>query len=125
MDLAIILMGVGIACMIISFFIKDRSKKVERDVEELSINIYQETNNLKRRLKMVEEELMLEPTPTFKTQKPAPMPAAAATNASKPIHSILVSQVVELNKQGLSIEEISQRSTLTHDQIRSILGGGA
>ena len=114
MDLTLILMGVGLFFIILSFFFKDRSKKVERDVEELSINIFQETNNLKRRLKMVEEELMVAPTTQYKAKQqvsplPTSMPQQAKTN--KPIHSILVSQVIELNKQGLSIDEISQRST--------------
>lgn len=36
-------------------------KKVEQELEELSISIYQETNSLKKRLKIVEEELLLEP----------------------------------------------------------------
>ncbi len=47
----------------------------------------------------------------------------AATN-TKPVHNILVSQVIELNKQGLSIEEISKRSTLTPEQIQGILLNG-
>ena len=95
---------------------------------------------------MVEEELLLEPN--FKIQspkaqvKPSPMatfqqvagqvkvaqamsqPVQQATTNTKPVHSILISQVLELNKQGLSIEEISKRSTLTPQQIQGILSNG-
>lgn len=147
MDLATILMIVGIVFIALSFFIKDKAKKVEADLEDLSINIYQETNSLKRRLKMVEEELLLEPNFQIKPQKTAQMnqqhamntfqQVAAQVNAgqkmtiptqqqpdAKPIHSILVSQVIELDKQGLSIEEISKRSTLTPQQIQSVLATG-
>lgn len=144
MNLSLILMGIGIVLIIISFFLKDRTKQIEKEVEELSIGIYQETNGIKRRLKIVEEELLLEPN--FKVQSPKPAPKKtpretfqqAATQAkagsslkpaqqvsgTKPIHSILVSQVIELDKQGLSVEEISRLSTLTPDQIRSILSDG-
>lgn len=158
MTTPIIIMCVGIVIMILSFFISDRTKKIEKEVEDLSINIYQETNALKRRLKIVEEELLVDPsfkvqssspiqpigqhaaavkkTPmeTFQqvaaqvqAQKAAqptytpPMKPVQPTSDSKPVHSIIVNQVLELNKQGLSIEEISQRSTLSHDQIHSIL----
>lgn len=61
MELSIILMIIGIFFIIISLFLRDSAKKVEKEVEELSISIFQETNQLKRRLKIVEEELMLEP----------------------------------------------------------------
>ena len=146
MTIPVIIMCIGIFFMILSFFIKDRTKQLEEEVEELSINIYQETNNLKRRLKIVEEELLVDPsfqvtapkkqvTPmeTFQ-QVAAQVQAQKASKAyqpvtqqasvqpsQKPIHSILISQVIELNKQGLSIEEISKRSTLSHEQIQSIL----
>ncbi|KGR81576.1 hypothetical protein [Lysinibacillus odysseyi] len=146
MDLSLILMGVGIVLIIISFFLQDRTKHIEKEVEELSIGIYQETNGIKRRLKIVEEELLLEPNFKVQSPKPAPKktpmetfqqvasqmknthPSASqgqqASGNTKPIHSILVSQVIELDKQGLSIEEISKLSTLTPDQVRSILSNG-
>ena len=147
MDASLIVMIIGLAIIILSFFIQDSSKKTEKDLEELSISIYQETNNIKRRLKIVEEELLLEPN--FKVQSPKaqvtsspmatfqqvaeqvkaaqamsqPLPQATATS-TKPVNGILVSQVIELNKQGLSIEEISKRSTLTPEQIQGILLNG-
>lgn len=141
MDLASILMIAGIFFIVVSFFFRDKAKKVETDLEDLSINLYQETNSLKRRLKIVEEELMLEPnfqvaSPkqnqvepiNVVTQVSATQTASQALpqshTSTKPINSILVSQVIALNKQGLSIEEISKRSTLTASQIQSILSPG-
>ncbi len=142
MDITLIVMAVGIVLIIISFFMKDPSKQIEKDLEELSIGIYQETNGIKRRLKMVEEELLLEPAFKVQPQKAPPKktpletfqqvasqvgastPKTAAKSGARPIHSILVSQVIELDKQGLSIEEISRLSTLTPEQIRSILSNG-
>ncbi|MFB7157917.1 hypothetical protein [Lysinibacillus sp. NPDC056232] len=145
MDLSIILMIVGILLIIASFFFKNNAKKVEQDVEELSISIFQETNNLKRRLKIVEEELLLEPE--FQVKSPSaqnntiPNPKiqqvmqtvqqAAQTSKTgqpatqtKPIHQIIISQVLELNKQGLSVADISIRSNLTEEQVRQVIANG-
>lgn len=147
LDLSIILMIFGILLMIVSFFFKNSSKKVEKDVEELSISIFQETNNLKRRLKIVEEELLLEPEFQVKSNSaPKPNPSVqspkvqqvmqavqqaaqaskVAPNPSqvKPIHQIIVSQVLELNKQGLSVGDISIRSNLTEEQVRQVIANG-
>jgi len=144
-DLSIILMIVGILLIIASFFFKNNAKKVEQDVEELSISIFQETNNLKRRLKIVEEELLLEPE--FQVKSPSaqnntvPNPniqqvmqtvqQAAQTSKTgqaapktKPIHQIIISQVLELNKQGLSVADISIRSNLTEEQVRQVIANG-
>ncbi|AVK84396.1 hypothetical protein C3943_12870 [Lysinibacillus sp. B2A1] len=145
MDLSIILMSVGIVLIIVSFFFKNNVKKVEQDVEELSISIFQETNNLKRRLKIVEEELLLEPEFQVKTPSSinnsvsnpkvqqvmqAVQQAAQvskngqAATKTKPIHQIIVSQVLELNKQGMSVADISIRSNLTEEQVRQVIANG-
>lgn len=145
MELSSILMIAGIIVMILSLFLKDKSVQVEKDVEDLSINIYQETNALKRRIKLLEEELLVEPNFQVKQpetkqldaftsfQKVAAQVKTAQSNSSqssfseknnKPINGILVSQVMALNKQGLSIEEISKLSTLSPAQIQSILAKG-
>lgn len=142
MDLSIILMILGILLILISLFMKNSTKKIEQDVEELSISIFQETNNLKRRLKMVEEELLLEPDFQVKSPKvqnhkvqqvmQAVQHAAShssikpvqTTQSKKPIHQIIVSQVLELNKQGLAIPDISIRSNLTEEQVREVIANG-
>lgn len=131
MALSTILLIIGILCIIVSFFLKDTSKKVENDLEELSISIYQETNSIKKRLKIVEEELLLEPN--FTVKSPVSTKNALHTykqiNQTKPvqtkqINEILVSQVIQLNKQGYPIEEISKMSTLSREQILMILNTG-
>lgn len=127
MNLSIALMILGIVCIIISFFLKDSTKKLEKDLEELSINIYQETNALKRRVKLIEEELLLDanfkvvPT-TGKTKSSSLISKQTkATNGTKQINEILVQQVIELNKQGYSLSDIKKLSSLNEEQILSIL----
>lgn len=146
LDLSILLMSIGILLIFVSFFFKNSSQKIEKDVEELSISIFQETNNLKRRMKIVEEELLLEPEFQVKS-KSAPSPqqvqspkvqqvmqavqqaaqaskVTSTTTQTKPIHQIIVSQVLELNKQGLSVADISIRSNLTEEQVRQVIANG-
>ena len=144
LDLSIVLMSIGIFLIIVSFFFKN-SSKIEQDVEELSISIFQETNNLKRRLKIVEEELLLEPEFQVKSKSSIPpkgqdpkvhqvmqavqqehrvQKVGQTTAPAKPIHQIIISQVLELNKQGLSVADISIRSNLTEEQVRQVIANG-
>ncbi|WP_419959006.1 hypothetical protein [Psychrobacillus sp. BM2] len=115
MDFSIIIMIIGIVLIAVSFFSKDSSKKVESELEDLSFTVYQETNAIKRRLKVVEEELLIESSkvsiPVKKQTKPV-------------IHDIIKNQVLELHKQGYSLKEISARSSLSIDEIKYVIGGG-
>lgn len=149
MEISSIIMIVGIVIVTLSLFVKDKSSQLENELDDLSINIYQETNSLKRRIKTLEEELLVEPNFQVKSpnvsqknhqdamgsfqQVAAQVKAAQNYGAqsqytpkanSKPINSILVSQVLALNGQGLSINEISKRSTLSHAQIQIIIANG-
>ncbi|WP_237658446.1 hypothetical protein [Ureibacillus xyleni] len=109
---------------------------MEQELEDLSISIYQETNALKKRLKVVEEELLLEPNfnvkspvstkkqmDTYKQQVPTKSFKTSQTKQTQ-INEILVAQVIALNKQGYPIDEISKMSTLSNEQIQSILQNG-
>lgn len=114
MDLSVILMSAGIIIILISFFTGNSKKRTEKELEELSMSFYQENNQLKRRLKVIEEELMLSQksmTPT--TSKTAP--------SASHVNQILVSQVLALHNQGYNIQEISKRSSLDYNQIALIL----
>lgn len=115
MDFSVIIMIIGIVLIVISFFLKDSSKKVEAELEDLSLTVYQETSALKRRLKVVEEELLIEPTK---------VPFTVKKQATPNIHDIIKNQVLELHKQGYSLSEISARSSLTIDDIKYVIGGG-
>lgn len=119
MDFSTILIIIGIISIIASFFLKDTSKRLEKEVEELSIQLYQETNTLKRRVKILEEELMLGSSFQMKEKN-----TQNDMKLGKPVPQILVQQVIELNKQGYPIDEIRKLSTLSKDQILHILKHG-
>ena len=115
MEFSIIIMIIGIGLIAISFFFKDSSKKVESELEELSFTVYQETSTIKRRLKVVEEELLIESTKVSTPLKKQIKPM---------IHDIIKNQVLELHKQGFSLNEISARSSLTTEEVKYVIGGG-
>ncbi|MFC4411120.1 hypothetical protein ACFOZY_11890 [Chungangia koreensis] len=115
LDIAIILLTIGVILIALSFFIKDRNR-VEKDVEELSINLYEETNKLNRRLKIVEEELMID-TQTIVSKSIIPNKPAA----KKPVHEIIVNQILALHKQGYRINEISKRSSMPEELVIEVL----
>lgn len=115
MDLSIIVMIVGLIIVILSFFI-GRSKSADSELEELSVTLYKETSQIKRRLKVVEEELMLE--------APAAAHAGPKSTSLQGVHQILISQVLALHKQGFNVAQIAERSSLSPMQIEQIIQSG-
>ena len=115
MDFSIIIMIVGVIIVILSFFI-GRSKAADRELEELSVTLYKETSQIKRRLKVVEEELMLE--------GPAVPANAPKTTSMQGVHQILISQVLALHSQGYNVTQIAERSSLSPAQIEQIIQRG-
>lgn len=113
MELSMIVMVIGIILIVLSFFIKNPTKRIEKELEGLSLDYYQDANQFKRRLKIIEEELMIDPN----------IPTKPTKQQTKPIHEILVSQVLTLHQQGFNVKEISKRSALTVDQVKSVIGG--
>lgn len=49
---------VGIALFILSFFVNDRLEEVESQLEQLSITTMQDTYQLKKKVAVLEEELL-------------------------------------------------------------------
>lgn len=113
MDLSLILIGLGIVFVIISFFIGRNHMIDAAEVERISVSLHQETHQLKKRIKTLEEELMLsmEPIDTGKTKN-------ASTGH---IHEIIINQILSLNSQGFSIEDIAKRSSLSYEEVLRVL----
>lgn len=111
MDLTIILLGIGLISIIASFFFGNHSQKHEDEIENISISLHQETNQLKKRLKAVEEELMIGVSPVSKSQQ----------TKTKPVHEIIVNQILSLHAQGYSVSEIAKRSSLSNDEVLNVL----
>ncbi|WP_047984128.1 hypothetical protein [Ornithinibacillus californiensis] len=51
---------IAIALFILSFFMNDRFEKIESEIEQLSMSTMQDTYQLKKKVKVLEEELLTE-----------------------------------------------------------------
>ncbi|MFK2824365.1 hypothetical protein QYG89_01470 [Bacillus sp. B190/17] len=113
--LVIGLAAAGIIFLLLSFFLKDRSRLLEKEVEELSMQFLQETYQLKKQIKVLEEELLIGP-PVPLSHEGSP---AAEETAS--INEILKNQVISLYYQGTKIDDIAKQSSLSLSQVQYIL----
>ena len=111
--LPIILLIIGLICIIASFFLGNSSSNYADELEKVSISLHQETNGLKKRLKAVEEELMI-------GVGPLPSMPVKTTKSTKPVHEIIVNQILSLHSQGYSISEIAKRSSLSNEEVISV-----
>ena len=119
MDFIIIaLLIISILLLVFSFFKKDRITELEKNIEEVSIKHIQDLYQLKKKISVLEEELLIQET------RSGPITKKKVTEDNKnpsKISKILNNQVLSLYQQGLSIEEIAQRSTLSQGEIFTLL----
>ncbi|MGG3913418.1 hypothetical protein [Rossellomorea vietnamensis] len=100
------LVSFSILLLVISFFQRDRYRDIEKDMEELSMNVLQEHYKLKKRISVLEEELMLD---------------GEMTLHKTPINEIIKNQVISLYKQGVKVDQITKQSTLSKQEVLSII----
>lgn len=113
--LIILLFSLAIILLALSFFTKDKTAKLEKEMEQMTLTYMQDMYQLKKKVKILEEEFMI----------PDEQPPYSAEQISdswdEPVHEILKSQVLSLYKQGLSIDQISKQSSLTKEQTLSVI----
>jgi hypothetical protein len=110
----ITLLTIAILLLIFSFFKKDHVKKLQEELEELTLTHMQDVYQLKRKVKILEEELLIQDGSTggFISQ---------SMNKAQPINEILKVQVLSLYQQGRSLEQITKQSTLPMETVRKII----
>lgn len=113
----IILLILSILLLALSFSAPDRITALEKNVEKLTMQQVQETYLLKQRIRVLEEELLLNIPEEYEEPPLQPNAADAPIKANE----ILKSQVLSLHRQGYSIDEISERSVLDKMEISRIL----
>ncbi|PLT29201.1 hypothetical protein [Peribacillus deserti] len=102
---------------IFSLLRKDRFAELEREIEQLSLSYMQDIYQLKKKISVLEEELLFQDSQGGFPDLPPPAKKGIST-----VHEIIKNQVLALYRQGLSIERISQQSNLQQDEILSIIG---
>ena len=113
----VLLFSLAIVLLIISFFGKDKVAKLEEDLEQMTLTYMQDIYQLKKKVKILEEEFVIQddPVPSVKDQ------STVTSNDIEPIHEILKSQVLSLYSQGLTLDQIARQSSLTKEQTISVI----
>lgn len=102
--LIILLFSLAIVILMISFFKQDKLAKLEEDLEQMTLIYMQDIYQLKKKLKILEEEFVIQYEPINPVE--SKFQQAVSSNKLEPIHKILKSQVLSLYSQGLSLNQI-------------------
>ncbi|WP_027407803.1 hypothetical protein [Anoxybacteroides tepidamans] len=104
---------ISLLLFVVSFFGKDRLKSMEEQIDHLTLSLAQETYQIKKRIQILEEELLINNEQHWQT----------ASKRSDDPHVSVRDRVWMLYKQGLSNEQIARETALTVEEVRMILRG--
>lgn len=105
----IILLAIAILLLVVSFYGKDRVKMVQEEIDQLSLSMVQETYLLKKKIKVLEEELLTNDI----DYESGPSQTS--------VMSLSNSTILSLYDSGLSYEEIGKKTNLPVEEVRLIL----
>lgn len=108
------LLGVSVLLIILSFVQRDPIKELKDEVDQFTLQQVQDLYQIKKKLKVLEEELLLNEVETSGTLFPS------APN-HKEIHEIIKNQVIALAQQGKPIDQIALQSSLSLEDVYQIL----
>lgn len=104
--------AIGLILFAVSFFMDDRVQQLEDQLEQFSIATMQDTYQMKKKIKILEEELLTE---SFETKDTTNIPSALR---NKPL---LMQKVYHLHQHGYSHEDIARQTDLDSHDIQTIL----
>ncbi|SDK54751.1 hypothetical protein [Sediminibacillus albus] len=105
------LLAVAIILLIMSFFLNDRFKNIESQLEQFSISSMQESYQLKKKIKILEEELLTDDLGFMEETIPA-------VDKNQPP---MFQKIVEMNRQGKDIDQIARETSLSEHDVFSII----
>ncbi|WP_117169220.1 hypothetical protein [Paraliobacillus sediminis] len=103
------LLVVAIVLFIISFFMNDKFKLLEDQLEQTSLSSLQETYQMKKKIKILEEELLSDDMDGLDLQKP------------KQTQTPLMRRVQQMHLAGNSAAEIARSTNLSEYDIHSLV----
>ncbi|WP_210365940.1 hypothetical protein [Bacillus sp. REN3] len=98
---------------ILSFFLKDPYKDLREEIDQLNIQQIQDLYQIKKKLKVLEEELLI--------NDPAVEKQTTFHSGKKQIHEIIKNQVRSLAQQGMDIQQIARQSSLSAQEVQEII----
>ncbi|RAK22395.1 hypothetical protein B0I26_102389 [Anoxybacillus vitaminiphilus] len=106
------LVFLSLLLLILSFFAKDKIKALEEQIDQLTMSFVQETYQLKKKLKVLEEELLMNDEDIMEIVRKKTLNDSVQLERE---------QVLSLYKRGLSYEQIAKETSLTTEEVRMIL----
>ncbi|MFD1018758.1 hypothetical protein [Thalassobacillus hwangdonensis] len=104
---------IGAVLFILSFFMNDRFKELEEQLEQQTISSMQDSYQIKQKIKVLEEELL---APDI-TEELLPAGNSPRMTGGTP----LVSKVKRLHNDGYNAKEIAHRTELKEHDVHSII----
>ncbi|WP_377345128.1 hypothetical protein [Pontibacillus salicampi] len=111
---------VSFALYLISFAMKNKYKELEDQVEQISISTMQENYQLKKKMKVLEEELLIDDysNSSYSTKKQESVLKSSQPGSSQPP---LVQRVLHMYEQGYTTKDIAQETSLHEHDILTTL----
>lgn len=110
-----ILIVIAIIIYLLSFFKQSKLENLEKQVEQLSLSMIQESYHLKKQIKVLQEELMID---SFQSPRGEGMHIRPIDfNNTLPVHT----QIIHFHKEGYSIQEIAKQTSLPLEEVRLII----
>jgi uncharacterized membrane protein len=113
------LIVIAILLFVVSFFLEDNVKQLEEQLEQFSITTMQDMYQLKKKINILEEELLTE---VVNIEPARTSPKMPETVKNKPL---LIQKVYHLHQQGYSTADISRQTNLEQTDIQTILNHNA
>lgn len=101
----------------LSFFMNNRFDELEKQIEELSISSMQEGYILKNKIKVLEEELLVDPFKSYDSSSDKQLKNHKVGYKEPAV----VSQVRSLSNQGYTIRNIVQQTGLREEDVKVIV----
>lgn len=106
----IVLFVISILLFVLSFFQRDRAKDVEKQLENVSIQLMQEMFQLKKKVALLEEENMISTN-------------SGDTLGKRDYRQLSRNDVLEMYEEGYSITDIAVMTHRNEDEIEDLLAG--
>ncbi len=117
MTTPIVFIVIGVFLLFLSLFLSPTNKKLDERVEQISISLHKDTNDLKQRVKKIEEELFISSQPPQFVQQAKKQ----QQRTQQPVHAIIINQILALYKQGYDTTEIAKRASLSEAEVIQVL----
>lgn len=110
---SILLIAIAAVLIALSFFVGDKYSELKEEVEQLSLDVVQDKYKLERKIKVLEEELLIGAAPIH--IKKAQEKKAAHQDVSQE------DVTISLFKKGYTASQISQFTSTSIEKVESVL----